>query len=388
MSGALNNLKVLDITHVLAGPFCTYQLALLGADVIKIESPHAPDCARGRGPDDALNAEGLGLNYQVQGGNKRALAVDLTTPEGRGILRDLAKSADILVENYTTGAMTAMGLGPADLRALNPRLIYCALTGYGDTGPLAQTGAYDNVIQAGSGIIDQSGGHKPGLSFIDYTAGLSAAFAILAAVNQRSMTREGCAISVSMLEVAMSLMAPEVAAAQHASGPVRPKEAGIAAYDTKDGKLMLGAFNPAQYRRLGDLLSTVGQPVAALSSIHNWPDVWAHSAQLNRELTPVFASRSCEEWITLLRAHDLPCDRIKPLSEAVQNPQLSARGYFTTNPDDPSIALPLSPFHMSRGGPALTKAPPRHGQDSATVLSEAGYSAADIQRLRDTGAIQ
>jgi len=388
VSGALKNLRVLDITHVLAGPYCTYQLALLGADVTKIEPPHAPDCARERGPDDALNAQGLGLNYQVQGGNKRTLAVDLSTPEGAKILRDLALNADILVENYTTGALAVMGLGPCDLRALNPQLIYCSLTGYGDTGPLAQTGAYDNVIQAGSGIIDQSDGHKPAVSFVDYTAGLSAAFAILAAVNQRNMTGEGCTISVSMLEVAMNLMAPEAAAAQHATHTVRGKEAGITAYDTKQGKLMLGVFTPAQYRRLGSVLTNLQQPIPALSSINNWSDVWACAEQLNRDLAAVFAGRTCEEWITVLRANDLPCDRIKPLSEAVDSAQLRARGYFTGSPDDPSVTLPLSPFHMSQGGPALTKAPPRHGQDSEAVLAEAGRSATDIQHLRDIGVIR
>ena len=178
--GALRGLKVLDLTHVLAGPFCSYQLALLGADVLKIEPPTQPDCARGRGPDTAQNNEGMGLTYQVQAGNKRALALDLQTKQGRDIFKTLVKTADILIENYTTGSLEKLGIGYSELRSINPKLIYCSITGYGDTGPHACTPAYDNVIQAASGIIAQSGGHKPGVSFVDYTTGYSAAFSILA----------------------------------------------------------------------------------------------------------------------------------------------------------------------------------------------------------------
>ena len=212
---ALDKITVLDVTHVLAGPFCTYQLALLGADVLKIEAPDAPDCARGRGPDAAANAAGLGLNYQTQGGNKRALALDLDDEAGRDIFRSLVRKADVIVENYAAGGMARRGLGFDALSKINPALIYCSLTGYGDTGPEAETGAYDNVIQAASGTIAQCGGIKPGVSFVDYSAGYAAAFAVTSALVQRARTGKGCHISVSMLEVAMQLMSPEAAAAQH-----------------------------------------------------------------------------------------------------------------------------------------------------------------------------
>jgi crotonobetainyl-CoA:carnitine CoA-transferase CaiB-like acyl-CoA transferase len=171
MTGALQNIRVLDLTHVLAGPFCTYQMALLGADVIKIEDTVNPDCARGRGPDSAENALGLGLNYQVQGANKKSLALNLRDAKGADLLRELVRGADVLVENYTTGALTRLGLGYADLAVENPGLIYCSITGYGDYGPQAEHGAYDNVIQATSGTIAQCGGIKPGISFVDYATG-------------------------------------------------------------------------------------------------------------------------------------------------------------------------------------------------------------------------
>jgi len=333
MNGALHNIRVLDLTHVLAGPFCSYQLGLLGADVIKIEPPDAPDCARGRGPDDALNAQGLGLNYQVQGANKRALALDLKAEAGRHVLLRLIESADVLVENYRTGALARLGLGYEAVQKVNPALIYCSITGYGQTGPKAEHGAYDNVIQALSGTVAQCGGEKPGVSFVDYSTGYAAAFAIAAAIVQRGKTGRGAQISVSMLEVAMQMMAPEVAAAQH-GGAKRPKEPGIAAYDTADGRIMLGAFQPAQYRKLADVVG-----IAALAEIQDWPDVWGVSEDLRKRLVSVFAERSSEYWIEALRAVELPVEPELELADSVKSDQLAARGYFAEND---GVKLPLA----------------------------------------------
>lgn len=387
MAGALKDLKVLDATHVLAGPFCAYQLALLGAQVIKIESPFAPDCARGRGPDDGRNAQGLGLNYQVQGANKRSLAVDMATPQGRDILLTLAREADIFIENYTTGSMSRLGLGYDELSAQNAGLIYCSMTGFGDSGPKAATGAYDNVIQAASGIIAQSSGHKPGVSFVDYAAGYSAAFAIMTAVHQRGRTGLGAHISASMLEVAMSLMAPEVAAAQQAEPIRRPAEAGIISYETRQGRLMPGAFRPQQYRKLDDCLTGLGHSINCLSGIEDWPDVWARADAMRPQLASVFLTRTADEWVDLLHACDLPAERIKTLSEAVDEPQLEARGYFAVSPVDPDVKLPMAAFSMSEGGPEISLSPPALGQHSTEILEDLGYSAATIEQLRKDGVI-
>lgn len=385
--GALGNTKVIDVTHVLAGPFCTYQLALLGADVLKIESPSEPDCARGRGPDDAANAAGLGLNYQVQGGNKRALALDLADPEGRAVFLTLVRDADVLVENYATGAMARLGLGYEILTDLNPTLIHCSLTGYGDTGPEAETGAYDNVIQATSGTIAQCGGQKPGVSFIDYSTGYSAAFAVTSALLQRVKTGRGCHVSVSMLEVAMQMMSPEVAAAQHASDTKRDKEAGIMTYQTLDGRLTLGVFRPLQYRKFAVLLAELGSAVPELDEIRTWQDVWSISSETKERLVEIFKARPNAFWIRHLRAADLPAEPVKTLSEAVASPQLAARAYFQPNPDDPAATLPLTAFRMSEGGPALSTAPPQHGQHSAEVLREIGLTDDQIRSLFEKGIV-
>lgn len=359
----------------------------MGADVIKIEDPANPDCARGRGPDDTLNADGLGLTYQVQGANKRSLAMDLRRPEGIELLKSLAAGADVLVENYTTGALTHLGVGYDTLSELNQGLIHCSITGYGDTGPQAGHGAYDNVIQATSGTIAQCGGTKPGVSFVDYATGYAAAFAVTAALAGRAQTGLGTHISVSMLEVAMQMMAPEAATAQRRDTTPRPKEAGIASYDTQDGQLMLGAFRPAQYRKLAELLDGLGQPLPALHAISDWQDVWAMSQQTGAALRSIFLTSDADTWVTRLRKADLPAERVKSLKEAVALPQLAARGYFQPNPADPETLLPGSAFHLGGAPAPLTAPPARLGEHSKAILSELGLPQARITALHEAGVI-
>jgi crotonobetainyl-CoA:carnitine CoA-transferase CaiB-like acyl-CoA transferase len=387
MTGALDQIKVLDLTHVLAGPFCTYQLGLLGADVVKVEDPLNPDCARGRGPDAEENAKGLGLNYQVQGGNKRALALDLRNSKGADVLREMVRSADVLVENYATGALAGLGLGYDDLVKENPSLIYCSITGYGNDGPQATQGAYDNVIQATSGTIAQCGGIKPGVSFVDYATGYAAAFAITSALTQRARTGQGTQISVSMLEVAMQMMAPEAAAAQYKNAPKRAKEAGIMCYPTAEGELMLGAFHPAQYRKLAAFLGGLSFDLPALANIQIWPDVWAIDDVTKAKLRDIFLQRKADDWVALLRDADLPAERVKTLAEAVQLPQLEARGYFQPNPDAQDTLLPAAAFSMTNGGASLRSAPPKHGEHTRDVLNGMGLSADQIAQLYVEGIV-
>ncbi|MCC3860977.1 CaiB/BaiF CoA transferase family protein [Pseudemcibacter aquimaris] len=286
MTRPFENIRILDLTHVLAGPFSTYQFALLGADVIKVEAPNAPDCARGRGPDGNLNNDLRGLNYQVQASNKRAMTLDLKTDKGRSVFKKMVKKTDVLVENYRTGALGSLGLGYDELNALNPKLIYCSLTGYGDYGDRAMVNAYDNTIQATSGIIEQSGGHKPGVSFVDYAAGYNAAFAISAALHQRNTTGKGTHISSSMLEVAMTMMAPEAAAALHPVKIKRDKEAGISAYQTSEGILMIGAFTPDQNCRMWEMLGSQGYKIdAAFKETNDWEALWEKTSAIKETLT-------------------------------------------------------------------------------------------------------
>lgn len=388
MAGALTGIRILELSQVLAGPFCGYQFALLGADVVKIELPQDPDCARGRGPRADLNAQGLGLTYQVQGGNKRALALDFRTDAGRAALLRLVASADVVIENFRTGRLEALGLGYTALRAVNDRIILCSMTGYGGQGGKADQGAYDNTVQAASGIIDQCGGVKPAVSFVDYASGYAAAFAVSAALLQRDRSGQGCHITTSMLEVALTMMAPEAAAAQVAPDHQKQSEAGIAAYDTAEGRLMLGAFKPAQYRRLGRCLADLGQAVPMLAEIHDWSDVWACAQRLRVALQGVFIQRSAAAWQQILTEAGLPAEVVVPLRQAVADPQLAARGYFATAPGAPDLPLPLGSFRMSTGGPELNRAPPKLGQDSRDILQEAGLGADEIAALMGSGVAQ
>ncbi|TCN22119.1 crotonobetainyl-CoA:carnitine CoA-transferase CaiB-like acyl-CoA transferase [Sinorhizobium americanum] len=386
--GALAGLRIIEVSQVLAGPFCGYQFALLGAEVIKVELPHSPDCARGRGPLPALNAEGIGLTYQVQGGNKKSLALDFRAEPGRAALLKLVERADVFLENYSTGVLDDFGLGYDDLRKCNPKIVHCSMTGYGETGPRATKGAYDNTIQATSGTIAQCDGQKPGVSFIDYAAGYSAAFAISAALLQRERTGEGCHISASMLEVALSLMAPEAASKQVPEARLKVPEAGISAFDTADGRLMLGAFKPTQYRKLGACLASLGHNIPLLAGVSDWNDVESHSAAIRASLEPVFREHTAEEWQAVLEAADIPAEKILPLEEAVASPQIAARGYFAPSPDDPSIPLPLAAYRMSLGGPMLTGAPPKLGHHNRQILEGLGYSLEEIAALRNSGVMQ
>ena len=209
---ALDGIRVLDLTHVLAGPFSTYQLAVLGADVIKIEAVGNPDMNRDVGAVNALNDAGMGSHFQSQGANKRAMTLNLKSAKGREIFKALARDTDVVVENFRAGAMERLGLGYEDLRAVRPDLVYCSITGFGHTGPKRGPGAFDNVIQAFSGMMTTTGHpDEPevmvGPPFADYGTGAQAAFAIAAALLRRERTGEGQRIDVSMLDSALAMMA-------------------------------------------------------------------------------------------------------------------------------------------------------------------------------------
>jgi crotonobetainyl-CoA:carnitine CoA-transferase CaiB-like acyl-CoA transferase len=377
---ALAGVRVIDLTHVLAGPYASYLLALLGADVVKLEAPGRLDPARGRGPDDALNAAGRGLTYQVQGAGKRSVLLDLAAPEGRAAFLRLVAGADVLVENFTPGTLDRLGIGWEVLEAANPRLILCAISGYGDAGPKVGFGAYDNTIQAAAGVVAQTEGVKPGLSFVDYGAGAMAALATVAALRARDRTGRGQRISVSMLETALAFMAPEAAAALHAPGVVRAKEPGLRMYATAEGTLMPGVFTPAQHRALGAVLEAAGRPVAGLCAVADWDDLWARAEELAEGLAAAFASTGAEAWVALLRAADLPAERVATLAEAVADAQVAARGFFAA-PGAGEPLLPLAPFAMAGAPLRHGRRAPGAGEHTAEVLAEAGLGPEEIAHL-------
>src|SRR5262252_507935 len=264
MQRPFEGIRVIDATHVLAGPFAAYQLAVLGADVIKVEHPLDPDQSRLTGPDRALGKRQMGTSYLTQASNKRSLTLDLKQAAGQDVFKKLVATADVLVENYRPGALDALGLGYETMAAINPRLIYASMSAFGQRGPRAQQTAYDYVIQATSGIMAMTGTPevnpiKFGSPAIDYATGTTGAFALASALFQRERTGRGQRVDLAMLDVAMILMS------SHLTGYLRngshPKPNGNrnphatnSAYQTRDGVVMLGASNLRQQRRLWTVL--------------------------------------------------------------------------------------------------------------------------------------
>ena len=398
MDRPFEGITVLDLTHVLAGPFCTYQLALLGARTIKIEDPNDPDCERFRGPSASLNKKRMGVNYLAQGANKKSLTLNLKTEQGRAILMQLATNADVFVENYRAGAFASMGLGYDDLEALNPKLIYCSMTGFGQTGTKGDTTAYDNVIQAASGLMSLNGtaGVSPlkvGPAIIDFASGMSAAFAIASALFQRTHTGKGQYIDFAMLDAAMSLMTTNAVANIFRGGELttpkgnRSAEAGIACYETKDGLLMLAAFNPKQHRRLWQAL---GRPDFA--DLSSWDDIIGKAETFRPVLIERLKEKTAIEWEVFFKDVRVPAERVRNLTEAVALQKSTTPGFFQSLESmlpeaEGPLEVPLTAFTLKHGGAAVTSAPPALGEHNHEILTELGYDDDAIDDLRTNSVV-
>jgi crotonobetainyl-CoA:carnitine CoA-transferase CaiB-like acyl-CoA transferase len=371
-------IRVIDATHVLAGPFATYQLAVLGADVIKVEHPDEPDQSRGAGTDMTLNRANMGTAFLTQGSNKRSITLDLTQEKDRDILKKLAATSDVLVENYRPGAFEALGLGYAALAAINPRLIYASFSAFGQHGPRGQQTAYDHVIQATSGIMAMTGTPeanpiKFGSPAVDYATGMTGAFALSAALFQRERTGKGQRIDMAMLDVAMILMSSHLTG--YLRNGVHPKPNGNrnphatnSAYATKNGLVMLGASNLRQQRRLWTLL---GRP-DMIKKTNEERD--ADRAREMALLEEIMLTRSADEWEEFLQARHVPAARVRTMGEAVADPQLATRGVIHRHVAAPGIeggfGVPLAAFTFAHGGPRIDAPPPTLGQHNEEIFSE------------------
>ncbi|MFL2687244.1 MAG: CaiB/BaiF CoA transferase family protein [Alphaproteobacteria bacterium] len=395
MQRPFEGIRVIDATHVLAGPFATYQLAVLGADVIKIEHPEEVDQARFMGADAGLNENWMGTNFLTQNSNKRSITLNLKSEQGREIFRKLSAVADVLVENYRAGSLKALGLGYDDIKALNPKIIYCSMTGYGQQGPRAHHTVYDHQIQANSGIMSstgtpESGPIKTGTVFMDYGTGTTAAFALSAALYQRAQTGEGQYIDVSMLDVAVVLQAASITG-HSVSGKVpglggnKHKYASSELYQTKEGQLMLGAANPGQHRRF----------MAALGLDHFAHQSYAQRDAQRAEETEAIAEKLMEktaiEWEVYLQKRHVPAAILRPMDEMLEDPQLKTRGVLHThktveNVDGP-VTVPVSAFTFAEGGPKVDEPPHPLGADTEAVLGELGYGESEIAAFRKEGTV-
>jgi len=400
---ALEGIQVIDLTRVIAGPYCTFQLALMGAACIKIEEPGQGDPVRWSafGSNTHFRDRGMATNYLPQNANKRSLTLDLRHAEGRDILSELIRRSDVLVENFRPGVMKGFGLDYAGAKVINPRLIYCSLTGYGQLPPKATHTAYDGVIQAASGMMStigtpETGPLKVGPPITDYATGMAAAYGIALALLQRHRDGTGQYIDVSMLDTALTMMSSNVVDYLCTGNVPRGKGNAPASgspsagtFNTREGKLTINANEDHQCRRMCTALG-----LGHLLSDPRFAELEArrrHGSELKREVEQVLLTRTAQEWEDILNAAGVPAARVRTVAEIMQHPQVTERGLLHTFPDvkgaDHDVTLMLAPFQFAHDGPKATTPPPTVGAHTDEVLGELGYDDAAIKRLRDKGVI-
>jgi crotonobetainyl-CoA:carnitine CoA-transferase CaiB-like acyl-CoA transferase len=394
--GPLAGVRVLDASRVLAGPLCGQLLGDLGADVIKIERPGSGDETRGWGPPFAgeLSAYYLSCNR-----NKRGLTLDLSRPEGVGVLHELVKKSDALLENFRAASADKLGLSPAKLLAVNPRLIVCSISGFGRTGPMKELPGYDFAVQALSGLMDITGPVegppcKVGVAVADVITGLYAAIAVLACLHARQQSGHGYAIDLALLDCAVVAQV-NLAQAFLTSGRV-PERQGNAhlqivpyqLFATADGYLVLAAGNNGQYRRFCE---AAGRPELASD-----PRFATNSLRVeNRKLLvplleELFKTRATEQWQELLLQAEVPHAPVWDYAEVFSHPQAAARGLKVTvrDPQGRLVDLVGSPFHITGSSPPAMGMPPRLGQDTDQVLRELlGLDGVQLAALHQQGVI-
>ncbi len=398
MSKIFEGVRVLDMTNVLAGPFSTELLALCGADVIKIENPSGGDLARKLGNVTQLNAELMGTSFLAQNANKKSITLNLKVDEAKEIFLRLVEDADIVVENFRPGVMERLGLGYPVLRKRNHRLIYCAISGFGQTGPDALKPAYDQIIQGLSGVMDVNGDERlhplrAGFPVCDTVGGLNAAFAMVSALFHRERTGEGQFIDVALLDSIMPLMG--WVAANLLIGGQSPVPMGndnftaapSGTFRTADGFINIAANQQQQWE---DLAACIGLPELKNDVRFKERDTRKKNRKL---LTPILEAKlttmSTEHWVEVLNEKGIPSGAIVSLEEALNAPQIEHRKSIQTI-DEPKIG-PLKLFtataKFDKTPGAIETPPPRLSQHTCEVLKSIGYSDDDLARLRAAGAV-
>lgn len=400
MAGVLSGIRVLDLTNVLAGPFCAYQLALLGAEVIKVEVPETGDLARVLGADSALSQELMGASFLAQNAGKRSITVNLKSDGGRAVFMRLVETADVLVENFRPGVMERLGLGWDTLKAANPRLIYCAISGFGQTGPMRYAPAYDQIVQGFSGLMSITGDAESaplrvGSPVADSIGGLTAAFAISGALVGRGRTGEGAFIDVSMLEATMTTMGWVVSNYLICGQEPTPMgndnftAAPSGTFRTGDGLLNIAANKQEQFVALAELL---GRPELALDPRFAEREARKKNrAALTAEIEAGLAEKPAAAWEFLLNKAGVPSGRVLSVPDALALPQIASRGLVRDvgRPEglDRDISVLRSGFTIEGAEADPPAPPPRLGQHTQAVLTDLGFSEAEISALRERGDV-
>ena len=395
----LEGTRVLDLTNVLAGPFCCHQLAHLGAEVIKVELPGRGDLARQLGADPALNARLMGVSFLAQNAGKMSITLDLKSKQGKALLKRLVKTADVLVENYRPGVMDRLGLGYDVLKAENPELVYCAISGFGQDGPLRDLPAYDQIIQGLSGVMSITGApgtapYRVGYPVCDTIGGLTAAFAIAAALNGRG-SNGGAFIDVSMLEATLATMGWVVS--NWLVAGVRPEPHGnenvtsapSGAFETAAGLLNIAANKQEQWevlcRHLGreELLD---HPDYATRE-----DRKANRFALKAALETSLAAKPAREWARELNRLGVPAGAVLEVPDILEHPQIASRGMIAAFAQVPGAGRDARVLRtgvkIDGAAPAVDAPPPRLGAHNAEIYGALGLSEAELAALREEGVI-
>jgi formyl-CoA transferase len=399
MAGPLNGVRVLDLTNVLSGPFCCHQLAHMGAEVIKVETPGSGDLARQLGADPELNRAKMGVSFLAQNAGKQSVTINLKREEGKEVFRRLVKTADVVVENYRPDVMKRLGFDFDTLKALQPTLIYCAISGFGQVGSLRELPAYDQIIQGMSGVMSITGDAdnaplRVGYPIADTIGGITAAFAIAAALARKPM-REACFIDVSMLESTLATMGWVIS--NYLIAGQEPKPMGnenitaspSGAFSTGAGLLNIAANKQEQFEALcrvverADLIAD-----ARFAERHNR---LKYRFELKTELESALAARPAEVWWPLLTDAGVPSGPVLSVPEALDHPQIRERGMIAQFDNCPGVGRDIrvmrTGFKLDGETPSVAAPPPRLSQDTTRILESLGYAPSEIDAMRAGGAI-
>jgi formyl-CoA transferase len=406
-------LKVLDLSRVLAGPWCTQILADLGADVIKVERPGAGDDTRHWGPPFLKDAQGKDTDqatyFTACNRNKRSITIDMAQAEGQALIWQMAAHSDILVENFKVGGLKGYGLDYESLKAINPRLIYCSVTGFGQDGPYAERAGYDLMIQAMSGMMsitgkadDVPGGgpQRVGVALTDIFTGVYASTAILAALEVRNRTGQGQHIDMALLDVGMAILGNQAAGflntgqVPQRQGNSHPSLAPYQDFATLDGAMLLAIGNQGQFSRFCE---AAGHPEWATDPRYTTNTLRVHNREvLIPAMQAVTRTRTTAQWTALLEDKAVPCGPINDIGQAFSDAQVQARGLVVNQPVASaeyaqtaikSIATVASPLRLTVSPPVLIRPPPSLGEHTDEVLAQMGLDAAAIAALHASGVV-